>query len=77
MYVENDKGFSHASCFCPFPPIDQIVHAMHWDFPCVWPYSGKELATLQGVYPEGPGQESGEYATSTHRLMVESTFTVT
>lgn len=58
--VENSKSPSHASCFSPFLPVDKTIHAVHWDLPCVWPHSGEELATLQGVYPEGPGQESGE-----------------
>lgn len=51
---------SQDSCFCPFLPVGKTVCAVHWDLPCVWTHSGEELATLQGVYPEGPRQESGE-----------------
>lgn len=58
--MENDKGSSHACCFLPFPPVGKTVYAVHRDLSRVWTHSGEELATLQGVYAEGPGQESGE-----------------
>lgn len=58
--VQRTTSSSHASCFCFFPPVGKAVHAVHWDLPCIWAHPGEELATLQGVYPEGSGQESGE-----------------
>lgn len=70
--MENHKGFSHASFFCPFPSVDKTLHVVHWNLPGVWPHSWEELATLQGVYPEGSGQESGKQVASTHCLIIDS-----
>lgn len=63
--LQTDEGSTSDSCFCPLPPTDETVLAVHWDIPGVWPYSGQELATLQSVYPESTGQESGKLAAST------------
>lgn len=60
--LKTDEGSACDSSSCPLPPTGETVHAVHWDVPCVWAHSREELATLQGVYPEGPGQESGELA---------------
>lgn len=53
------------SHFCPLPLADETVPAVRRDDPGVRPYSGEELATLQSVYPESPGQESGKLVAGT------------
>lgn len=63
--LQTNEGSTSDSCFCPFPPTDETLLAVHWDVPGVWPYSGEELATVQSVYPESTGQESGKLTAST------------
>lgn len=71
--LQTDEGATSDSCFCPFPPADETLLAVHWDVPGVWPYSGKELATLQSVYPESAGQESGKLTASTQCWVTSGT----
>jgi hypothetical protein len=63
--LQTDEGSTSDSCFCLLSPADTTVLAVHWDVLGVWPYPGEELATLQSVYPESTGQESGKLAAST------------